>query len=144
MWGRWTWPQYCCPKNVHVDPRDFSRFLTWVRDIKEVIRKAKKDDLYGYCSCIALSIGLIISDLDIRSGVQGTVMPFESIQSYVRKSKLDDDVIHQYLLPACQDMTTIIQQKCEEIVASSSILVSQDLHSGNTIVPPSTPAQKAP
>jgi hypothetical protein len=107
-WGPWTWPQYCCPKNIHADPREFSKFLTWVWDIKEVIRNAKKVDLYGYCSCITLSIGLIISDLDIKSGFQGTEMPFESIRSYVRNSKLDNDVIHHYLLPTCKEITTII------------------------------------
>ena len=63
---------------------------------------------YSYSSCVALSIGMLIHNIDMKMGVQGGLVTYLRVPRYIKVSLLSEDIIQQYLLPACNDLKSAL------------------------------------
>ena len=107
-WGQWSWKSYCAPRSLHTSPEEFGNYMHWVKHMKKAIKKADTARLHGYCSSIALSIGIILSDLDMIDRNFHPERPYRKIPSYIKFSTLDRAIIDTFLLPMCVDFKDII------------------------------------
>lgn len=120
-WAQWTWRHYCAPKYVHDQTAAFSEFLTWLRQMKKVVPHTGGSSLHGLCMSIALSIGLLIRDMDMMMGVQSGVYAYKKVPRYVKNSSLHEDITRHYLLPVCTELTKVLHRQKAKSLSSASV-----------------------
>jgi hypothetical protein len=120
-WAQWTWQHYCAPKYVHDQTAAFSEFLTWLRQMGKIVPNTGGSSLHGLCMSIALSIGILIRDMDMTMGVQSGIYAYKKVPRYVKNTSLHEDIARHYLLPVCAELTKVLHRHKAKSLPSSLV-----------------------
>jgi len=107
-WTCWSWTKYNTPREVHDIRPAYSDFMRYLRQITELIPISSESKHHGYSLCATLSIGMLIHDIDMKMGVQGGLVKYLKMHSYIKGLLLSEEIIEKYLLLACNDLKSAL------------------------------------